>query len=65
MNSNKRNTYNTIFDAIEPYSLVTDLLKSPEVAEAIKAKGIKLLSFKTFYELKKEIMTHETTQCAT
>jgi len=28
MNSNKRNTYNTIFDAIEPYSLVTDLLKS-------------------------------------
>ena len=29
---------------------VTDLLKSPEVLEAIKAKGIKLLSFKEFFE---------------
>lgn len=28
MSSNKRNTDTTIFDAIEPYSLVTDLLKS-------------------------------------
>ena len=31
---------------------VTDLLKSPEVAEAIKAKGIKLLTFKDFFETK-------------
>ena len=29
---------------------VTDLLKSPEVAEAIKAKGIKLIAFKTLFE---------------
>lgn len=28
---------------------VTDLLKSAEVAEAIKAKGIKLLTFKEFF----------------
>ena len=31
---------------------VTDLLKSPEVEEAIKAKGIKLLTFKDFFETK-------------
>ena len=29
---------------------VTDLLKSPEVLEAIKTKGIKLLGFKEFFE---------------
>jgi hypothetical protein len=29
---------------------VTDLLKSPEVAEAIKAKSIKLIAFKTLFE---------------